>query len=213
MSIQSPCDIFSNKSLLQCIQIVASDPKYWLRECRKTLKLPFMNQIVNAVIKSPAISNEFLDHAFQCSQCSSQFCTYQRLSVHMFRKHGIKSSLCKHVGESTVCPVCLKQFHDRDRLLNHIRYRSRTCRGVIWARGPVITDAEHEDILQNSRQKYRDLHASGHRRHFARAPAFRVSGPIAPHNIIISNALNTQAQQCIGCPVTEDMIAAGFCIL
>ena len=46
----------------------------------------------------------------------------------------------------TYCTVCLLEFHERERRLNHVRYRSKTCRDNLLMRGPGLTGDEAEAL-------------------------------------------------------------------
>ena len=68
-----------------------------------------------------------------------------QLSLHEFRVHGIKDSVRLRVP-FTYCLVCLVEFHTRERILNHIRYRSQSCRYNLMLRNPVLSDHEADKI-------------------------------------------------------------------
>ncbi len=58
-----------------------------------------------------------------CPHCSKVFATYQRMALHMKVVHDVLDPVHKLVN-SVFCPVCLLYFHNRVRLLNHLKYRS-----------------------------------------------------------------------------------------
>ena len=70
---------------------------------------------------------------FRCNRddCTFEADTSQKLAVHMFKVHQVKSIWKNYLGDHVHCPICLKHFHTRERVLNHVRYRSRFV-GTIW---------------------------------------------------------------------------------
>jgi hypothetical protein len=97
----------------------------------------------------------------------------------MFKAHGSRNPLCVYVS-STHCCVCLKEFHTRERALNHVRYRSATCRANLLLRGPVITVDEANALDESMRVHNRALSKEGKRRHTASKPAVQLCGPLLP---------------------------------
>ena len=94
-----------------------------------------------APVKSDQAELTLGESLFTCSSCSYQTNTNQKLSLHLFKSHGIKNMWRHYIGDRIHCSVCLKLFWTRERLLNHVRYRSKICkynlllRGPIWGRG------------------------------------------------------------------------------
>ena len=78
---------------------------------------------------------------FTCIVCQKAFPSRQQQSVHAFAAHGVKDVIGLYVN-TTHCIICLKEFHTRARLLQHIAYRSdRTniCRLNYFDTDPVLT--------------------------------------------------------------------------
>ena len=53
-----------------------------------------------------------------CMLCSQAFPTKAQLNLHMFAQHKIKNP-CFMYADGSKCPICLKCFHTRPRLLHH----------------------------------------------------------------------------------------------
>ena len=84
-----------------------------------------------------------------------------------------------HVHIHTVhCPVCMLYFHNRVRVLNHLKYRSKVCRLSLLLQGPCISKDEAQSLDVDCREEKRKLYALGLRAHAATNPVFRLTGPI-----------------------------------
>ncbi len=69
-------------------------------------------------------------------------------------------------------------FHNRTRILDHLKYRSRVCRLSLLMQGPLITKDEAQSLDGACREAKRKLYALGLRAHAASNPVFRLTGPI-----------------------------------
>ena len=113
----------------------------------------------------------------QCDKCTLKFSSEQSLALHRFKAHGLKNQMRQYV-DGTHCPVCLRQFWSRERIINHIRYRSQVCRTNIMLHGPCLS-VEEADILDRSENGANTgLQRKGRRRHHAELPAVRLQGPL-----------------------------------
>ena len=78
----------------------------------------------------------------------------------------------------TFCPVCLRQFWTRERVVNHVRYRSRVCKANLLLLGPCLSveEADALDVSENGANLV--LQRKGRRRHHAEQPVSRLQGPL-----------------------------------
>ena len=141
---------------------------------------PLANQVerwaTTKALKSIATS-------FECSACSRRFDTRQKYSVHLFKVHHIKSIERKYVN-TTHCPICMIEFWTRERILNHLRYKSQVCRQNLLLRGPLLSDCEADSLDRDELvDSIRPLSVQLLRRHHTLKPCFRLPGPL-PHTII-----------------------------
>jgi len=121
----------------------------------------------------------------KCQICSKQENSYQQFSMHQFKAHGIKDDIRLYVGGGftpATCRVCLKHFHTRERILNHVK-KSKVCRINAFFRGPVYTQKEAEELDASLQEENRNLQRAGFRRHVAKEPTFQVVGPF--YNVVI----------------------------
>ena len=113
----------------------------------------------------------------QCDKCDLKFSSEQSLALHRFKVHGCKNHMRQYVSD-TSCPVCLRQFWTRERVVNHIRYRSQVCRTNLLLLGPCLSveEADHLDEVESGANK--SLQHKGQRRHHASIPVVRLQGPL-----------------------------------
>ena len=106
----------------------------------------------------------------------------QLLAMHSFKVHQVKSVWKNYLGDYLYCPICLKYFHTRERVLNHIRYKSETCRHnlVIRYSDKMWTDAEVAEMDSNEAECHSKSQATGKRRHHVEAPVVQLVGPLQP---------------------------------
>ena len=78
----------------------------------------------------------------------------------------------------THCIICLMEFHTKERLLNHLRYRSYLCYINTMHRGTKISRETADRIDHDCRLYYRDLGKSGKKRSLAVDPSIRIQGPL-----------------------------------
>mgnify|MGYP006893448882 CR=1 FL=1 len=68
----------------------------------------------------------------------------------------------------------------RERCLNHVRYRSNICLSNVKLRGPLLSDAEANALDDDCRDENVILHRAGKRRHHVVSPSIRLQGPLLP---------------------------------
>ena len=115
--------------------------------------------------------------SLKCDVCQKSFDTVQKLNLHKFKAHNIKDPIYRYIN-GTHCIVCMREFHTRTRLINHVRYRSHVCRTNLLLGGPLISWSQVEELDYEDQAFKRDLHSKGARAHHVVAPAFRLQGPI-----------------------------------
>ena len=114
-----------------------------------------------------------------CDSCDAVFQSSQQLMLHKFKKHGVKHPIRRYV-DSTHCIICMKEFWSRERIMNHLKYKSAVCRLQLCTSPPclseeqaqVLDDAEKQSNISNSRL--------GRRRHHAVLPCVQLYGPLVP---------------------------------
>lgn len=114
--------------------------------------------------------------AFCCSLCPETFDTAQECSAHMFKKHGRKSSLRELIA-GTICAACLKNFHTRTKLHNHIAYRAAKCKVYYACMLPIDPDL-YIVLEADAAKDTKALRASGRSILYHPLETTRVCGPL-----------------------------------
>ena len=105
---------------------VAIDYRSFIRSVRRYSLTKFGNFDVPSSIPSLAPSIFFNSY---CLDCGKTFSSHQRLALHRKIKHGARDPVDLLV-DTVHCPVCMVYFHNRVRVLNHLKYRSATPLGL-----------------------------------------------------------------------------------
>ena len=142
----------------------------------KTCSLKFAN-VVTQWATTPAIAA--LSESHVCDLCAATFRTKQSLAVHKFRTHGAKSIERQYI-HGTHCPICLVEFWTRERVINHVRYRSKVCRENLLVRPPELTQQQADELDVLEQDTFRKMQSCGNRRHKAVKPCLQASGPLLP---------------------------------
>ena len=71
-----------------------------------------------------------IDSTFACSQCSFTACSRQQIAIHAFRAHG-RQRAARRIIETVFCPICLQDFHSREKVICHVEEKSWRCRLVL----------------------------------------------------------------------------------
>ena len=65
-----------------------------------------------------------------CEHCNKGFLDRKALSVHLYKVHGRHASV-RQFMDSTVCGACLKDFHNIQKLRQHLQYKKGRCLGIL----------------------------------------------------------------------------------
>jgi len=163
----------TNREVLS--NIIDTGPK----SVSKSVKKFFCSPYANLDIGHSTAPNPISLAIFPCPDCAKVFNTYQKVSLHRFKAHGVKNDLRCYFRD-THCTACMLEFFTRPRLFNHLAYRSKVCRAHLYLRGPVISqdDADALDVV--AAKDAVKLYAKGYRRHKAVVNAIRLPGPLEP---------------------------------
>ena len=148
----------------------------------RACKQPLCNVVCDRMMPAqPSIKD------FHCSQCVSCFATHQSLMLHMFKVHNLKNLVRRYVGMETHCVVCLKMFWTRERVLNHVRYRSKPCREWHLKFEPYVSQEQADGFDADCMEFNRILQSKGSRRHKAATPCVQLCGPLVPIDVLASS--------------------------
>ena len=178
LSLSDKFHSHSSFTVLDWVEYARSNLKSLKRDAKIFAKTRFANIIPMSSEVMPHVSEGPLLHA--CASCSYCAPTFQQLSLHMFKKHGVKCIWKTYVGDFLHCRVCLKLFSNRECVLNHIKRRSKICRHNALLRGPVCTAEEANNLDQRDAPANAALCRAGKRRHSVVHPAVQLQGPRLP---------------------------------
>ena len=97
------------------------------------------------------------------------------LQLHKYKAHGIKSIFRRYV-DTDYCFVCLNKFWERERVVNHLRYRAQTCRNMCLIQDPYVSQERADELDSEAFDLHAQLYRSRHRRHKAKKPAGQLIG-------------------------------------
>ncbi len=173
---------------------ISVDYRSFIRSVRRYSLTKFANFDVPSSI--PSLAPPLFFNSY-CLDCGKTFSSYQRLALHRKIVHGSRDPVDLLVS-SVHCPVCMVFFHNRVRLLNHLKYRSTVCRLNLIVSGPLIS-VEQADVLdEGCRDLRRRRYAAGLRAHSVCAePCFRLCGPL-PLPLVIDGNKHTNNCHVLG---------------
>jgi len=169
-----------NTDIYDCWFAYARDNhKFMSREVKKFARTRIAN-IPPLDDGKAGMTNLACDSNHECEICNLSFDTFQKMCLHKFKKHGVKNIWRLYIGSFTHCPVCLRQFWSRERLLNHVRYRSKVCKYNLQMRGPVCDAITADELDTAEADANAILYRGGKRRHVVIDPVMQLSGPVMP---------------------------------
>ena len=161
------------------MQYVTDSPKVFRKAVKAYAKTRYANiPNVQAAVYTNTGNGQQLFCGFD--GCTYACMTKQQLHLHEFKIHSIKCRWKLYVGNCTHCTVCLKFFGSRERVLNHVRYRSSVCRHNLLVRGNVWTPQDIDAMDLEEAESNASLARAGKRRHAVDAPVVQLCGPLAP---------------------------------
>ena len=159
------------KAAWSCIQFRYSEAQYavWLDH--------FEVQFVKAggfIADRLSVQTE----VWRCEICSEQFGSKRALAMHAHKKHQYRK-IAKYFAIDGLCNACMKQFHCRSRLCNHLNGR-RQCLDILQAVFPPLPEEVVEQLDQEDRNTASQLKQEGWRSTKAFEPALTLLGPRIP---------------------------------
>ena len=173
------CGVFSSQSNYKAdfgkwVEVFSRDPSKFYRIIVKFCSSPF----ANISLQWAGTGHAGVFSPQRCHICAHEENTTQKLKLHMFKKHGIKDKIRLFVN-TTHCEICLKEFHQRENILNHFK-KVGVCRVQLLLRPPVLTEEQATQVDASLRAQNRELSRKGKRRYTKELPCFRYPGPFLP---------------------------------
>ena len=72
----------------------------------------------------------------------------------------------------------MKKFWTRERVVNHLKYRSAVCRRSLMMKVPLISEDEAVVLDDAECEAIKTLTKTGKRRHFVKKPCMQLYGPL-----------------------------------
>ena len=161
-------------SLENWCEYISGAGKAFLRSVARVCRSPIAN-LVTHWASTP--SQVCLGKQHMCNVCSKAFNTFQKLSLHQFKAHGIKAIERRYIS-SDHCPICLIKFWSRTRVINHIKRRSTICKENLLIAPPHLTEEEADKLDEAESVAVAALAKKGCKPAFASRPCVQLQGPL-----------------------------------
>ena len=167
----------SSRSFSEWAEYTKGNGKYFRGQVKKYAKLRYADTYCS---KSFTITPGVNSQACTIDGCRFVCDSRQKMGLHVFKVHGIKSVWKQYVGNLLFCPICLKYFHTRERVLNHVRYRSEICRHNMVLRDLKWSVSEIDAMDADDLSSHVEAQKSGKRRHAVESQVVQLEGPLEP---------------------------------
>ena len=142
--VSSYCSSFpscSSWSFAQWVQYMITYPHEFESSLKKALvtESATVASIPNFIYASRHSQPSCL--VYPCSSCDENFARIHQLSLHEAPVH--------YLVHGVTCSVCLKVFHTRTRLLEHLQYKVRRCYPTLLLHELVLTHEEAKELLRS----------------------------------------------------------------
>ena len=114
----------------------------------------------------------------QCPECSKVL-PGTSLAGHMAKVHEHRNPMKPYVAGS-ICFLCLRDFQNRVKLVNHLCYQSNKCREYYLANVPKLDPETFEAEEKSTAVEAKRIRHLGRRPLWSEAPITRIAGPLLP---------------------------------
>jgi len=167
----------ANKPIVFVYEHIRSNPKKFASSVRSLFSSPFLNMPLEKEEEGSTGPSLSVVPSFKCNICNIAMPSYQQLQLHIKSRHKVRNPINTYIN-TTYCPICLKEYHNRESVLNHIRYRSHECRKALLWSGPIISAEEAEELASLEAAANRKLYACARKRYYKTNPCIQLSGPL-----------------------------------
>ena len=102
----------------QWVTELGHDPVGFNKKVSRFCASPYANVSTHRVDQlAPAVAGV---SPLRCHVCGQPENSEQQLRLHLFKRHHIKDSIHRY-ADTTQCTICLKEFHHRENLINHLK--------------------------------------------------------------------------------------------
>ena len=127
---------------------------------------------------APLDAVQAVSEPWACDKCDMVFASKKALAVHATKVHQYRA-LVQHFALDGTCPCCCRLFHQRSRLMAHLRTMS-SCMDQLRACFPPLPEATIKELNNLDAAHTREMKAQGWFGTRALQPALRGIGPPLP---------------------------------
>ena len=135
-------------SLQSWVSFVREAPVRWQSVLRACSKLRPVVAPAEAATRTKAIEPHI------CPECQREFDEPSKLGSHRYRIHGVKNPIRLYC-RTTACLVCARDFHERERIINHLQAR-KSCQQYYLDNVTPMTSQEAEKLDKAARVSLKD---------------------------------------------------------
>ena len=159
------------ETLQSSVRFRSAEADAWLWKTKIRLQLEAYGTSVAPPKPLPALT-------WQCDLCQAQFASSRALAMHASRSHGYRTKV-RYFAISDTCPACMKCYHSRKRMADHLQANSR-CYAVVQACFPPVDEDTVATLAAEDADARSQLVKAGWWASKAFHPPIRTHGPALP---------------------------------
>ena len=159
------------EALCSSIRFRTAEAESWLWRQKMRLTLEFHQvPIVTAQPEPPP--------QWQCDLCQAKFKSSRALAMRASRSHGYRTKV-RYYATSETCPACMKCYHSRKRMADHLQANAG-CYNTVQACFPPLDDDTAEALAAEDATELALLVKAGWWASKAFLPVMKLAGPTLP---------------------------------
>ena len=115
---------------------------------------------------------------YRCEACGSEHETYHGLQTHRTKQHGFVHP-SQIYAYTSVCCACLKDYHQRFRLVRHLR-EGHACLEWLAKKAEPLSEEARQALQAEDNKLLRGARVQGRQRPVALCKPVRIPGPLPP---------------------------------
>ena len=167
----------------------------------KTAVYTACEDLLKYIISNPSPPSSFTTKSYdpvKCSRCSIWCRNSHQLAGHVSRVHKLKHISRTFAESDGTCRICLKHFHNRPRLIHHLRQNSFPCLVQYDANLFTLVPSRVNELDLQDRVAAATAKRSGQSQLKACCPVVLAPGPFRPlihsclqslHSVLLTNAV------------------------
>ena len=159
------------EALHSSVRFRAAEADAWLWKNKIRLQLEAHDVHIPGTKPPPVLS-------WQCDLCQAQFASSRGLAMHASRSHGYRTKVRYYVT-SDICQACIKCYHSRKRMADHLQANPR-CYDAVQACFPPLDDDTVAILAGEDAAAREQMVKAGWWASKAFQPPCRLEGPTLP---------------------------------